>query len=189
MAAAEAICAGHDVVLVAGAECQTTVKAREGGEYLARAAHYKEERPIDDFTFPALFARRIKAYHEKYGLDLSELGYFTMKAMENARKNPLAHMKANKWDLKSASTAGDHNPNFLGNEELSPLHDSGEAVTEVRRLEASLIVLSKEKVHQRRRLRLWTCMLRGVAAAQHFFRYLNRLIQAKVTSKTTSTSN
>ena len=118
LAAAEAICAGHDVVLVAGAECQTTVKAREGGEYLARAAHFKEERPIDDFTFPALFARRIKAYHEKYGLDLSELGHFTMKAMENARKNPLAHMKANRWDLKSASSAGDHNPNFLGNEEL-----------------------------------------------------------------------
>jgi acetyl-CoA C-acetyltransferase len=118
MSASEAICAGHDVVLVCGAECQTTVKAREGGEYLARAAHFKEERPIDDFTFPALFARRIKAYHEKYGLPLSELGHFTVKAMENARKNPLAHMKANKWDLKSASEAGDHNPNFLANEDL-----------------------------------------------------------------------
>jgi acetyl-CoA C-acetyltransferase len=118
VSAAEAVCAGHDVVLVAGAECQTTVKARLGGEYLARAAHFKEERAIDDFTFPALFARRIKAYHEKYGLDISELGHFTMKAMENARKNPLAHMKANKWDLASASSAGDHNPCFLGNEEL-----------------------------------------------------------------------
>ena len=118
VSAAEAICAGHDVVLVAGAECQTTVKARLGGEYLARAAHFKEERPIDDFTFPALFARRIKAYHEKWGMPLSELGHFTMKAMENAKKNPLAHMKANKWDLESASTAGDHNPNFLANEEL-----------------------------------------------------------------------
>ena len=118
MSAAEAVCAGHDVVLVAGAECQTTVKARLGGEYLARAAHFKEERSIDDFTFPALFARRIKAYHEKYGLELSELGHFTMKAMENARKNPLAHMRANKWDLESAGSAGDHNPCFLGNEEL-----------------------------------------------------------------------
>lgn len=118
MCAAEAICAGHDVVLVAGAECQTTVKAREGGEYLARAAHFKEERPIDDFTFPALFARRIKAYQEKYGLELSELAHFTIKAMENARKNPLAHMKANKWDFDSASKGGDHNPNFLGNSDL-----------------------------------------------------------------------
>lgn len=118
MSAAEAICAGHDVVLVAGAECQTTVKAREGGDYLARAAHFKEERGLDDFTFPALFARRIKAYHEKYGLPLSELAHFTVKAMENARKNPLAHMKANKWTLEAASEAGDHNPNFLGNAEL-----------------------------------------------------------------------
>lgn len=118
MSAAEAVCAGHDVVLVAGAECQTTVRAREGGEFLARAAHFKEERPIDDFTFPALFARRIKAYHEKYGLELSELAHFTMKAMSNAKKNPLAHMKANKWDFEHASTGGDHNPNFLGNEEL-----------------------------------------------------------------------
>lgn len=116
--AAEAICAGHDVVLVAGAECQTTVRPREGGEYLARAAHFKEERGIDDFTFPALFARRIKAYHEKYGLPLSDLAHFTVKAMENARKNPLAHMQKNKWDLASASSTGDHNPNFLGNEEL-----------------------------------------------------------------------
>lgn len=118
LSAAEAVCAGHDVVLVAGAECQTTVKPRDGGEYLARAAHFKEERPIDDFTFPALFARRIKAYHEKYGLPLEDLAYFTVKAMENARKNPLAHMTANKWDFPSASTAGDHNPNFLANEEL-----------------------------------------------------------------------
>lgn len=118
MSAAEAICAGHDVVLVTGVEVQTTVKARIGGEYLARAAHFGEERSIDDFTFPALFARRIKAYHEKYGLPLSELAHFTAKAMGNARKNPLAHMKNNKWDFESASEAGDHNPNFLGNEEL-----------------------------------------------------------------------
>jgi len=118
LSGSEAICAGHDVVLVAGAECQSTVSARQGGEYLARAAHFAEERPIDDFTFPALFARRIKAYHEKWGLELSELAHFTIKAMENARKNPLAHMKANKWDFKSASEGGDHNPKFLGNPEL-----------------------------------------------------------------------
>ena len=29
-----------DVALVAGAECQTTVSARVGGDYLARASHY-----------------------------------------------------------------------------------------------------------------------------------------------------
>ncbi len=118
MSGAEAISAGHDVVLVAGAECQTTVRAREGADFLARAAHYKEERSIDDFTFPAMFARRAKAYSKEYGLDLAELAHFTMKAMTNARLNPLAHMVANDWTYEKAASAGDHNPNFLHNPEL-----------------------------------------------------------------------
>jgi acetyl-CoA acyltransferase len=117
VAAAEAISAGHEVVLVAGAECQTTVRAREGAKFLARAAHFVEERGIDEFTFPALFARRAKAYHEAYGMPYSELAYFTAKAMENARRNPLAHMVANNWSLEKAMEGGDHNPHFLGNPE------------------------------------------------------------------------
>lgn len=165
MSAAEAVCAGHDVVLVAGAECQSTVSARQGGEFLARAAHFKEERPIDDFTFPALFAKRIKAYHEKYGLPLSELAHFTMKAMENARKNPLAHMKANKWDLESASSAGDHNPNFLGNEELkdflrvsdcSQVTDGGAALLLCSEEGLSKLGVSKDKAIKMRSYHLAT---------------------------------
>lgn len=118
LAGAEAISAGHDVVLVAGAECQTTVRPREGAEYLARAAHFAEERAIDEFTFPAMFARRAKAYHEAHGMPLSELAHFTAKAMENARKNPLAHMVANQWSLEKAMEGGDHNPHFLANPDL-----------------------------------------------------------------------
>lgn len=118
MAGAEAIAAGHDVVLVAGAECQTTERARVGAEYLARAAHFAEERAIDEFTFPALFARRAKAYHEAYSLPYSELAHFTMKAMANARRNPLAHMHANEWTFERASENGDANPHFLGNPEF-----------------------------------------------------------------------
>jgi acetyl-CoA acyltransferase len=118
MSAAEAVSAGHDVVLVAGAECQTTVRAREGAEFLARAAHFAEERSIDEFTFPALFARRAKAYHEAYGMPYSELAHFTAKAMSNARKNPLAHMVANNWTLEKAAEAGEHNAHFLANAEL-----------------------------------------------------------------------
>lgn len=117
MAGAEAVSAGHDVVLVAGAECQTTVRAREGAEYLARAAHFAEERSIDEFTFPALFARRAKAYHQRYGLPYEDLAHFTAKAMDNARKNPLAHMVANTWSLEQAREGGDHNPHFLANPE------------------------------------------------------------------------
>ncbi len=118
LAGAEAVAAGHDIVLVAGAECQTTERARVGAEYLARAAHFAEERGIDEFTFPALFARRAKAYHEAYDLPYSELAHFTMKAMENARKNPLAHMHANEWTFEQASEGGDRNPHFLGNPEF-----------------------------------------------------------------------
>lgn len=118
MSAAEAVSAGHDVVLVAGAECQTTVKARDGAEYLARAAHFASERSIDEFTFPALFARRAKAYHEAHGMPYSDLAYFTAKAMDNARKNPLAHMVANNWTLERAAGSGDANAHFLANAEL-----------------------------------------------------------------------
>ena len=62
----DALAAGADIVLVAGVEIQTTEKARVGGDYLARAADYKRQRGIDDFTFPALFAQRIKLALDKF---------------------------------------------------------------------------------------------------------------------------
>src|SRR5262249_39010654 len=75
----DTISAGLDVVLVAGAEVQTTVRAREGADYLARAAHYATERSIDDFTFPALLARRARAYKEKFDLGDEDLAHFAVK--------------------------------------------------------------------------------------------------------------
>lgn len=116
--AIEAIQAGLDVVLVAGAEVQTTVRPREGADYLARASHYATERAIDDFTFPALLARRAKAYKDAYGLTDRDLAHFSVKAYANANKNPLAHMQAVKMTLDQAATASDTNPNFLQNPEL-----------------------------------------------------------------------
>ena len=139
----EAIAAGLDVVLVAGAEVQTTVRAREGADFLARAAHYESERGLDDFTFPAMFARRGKAYKEAHGLDLNELAHFTAKAMENARKNPLAHMRANKMTYEKAASAGDHNPNFLGNEELNPFLKVSDC-SQVTDGAAALLLVSEE---------------------------------------------
>ena len=118
--AIEAIQAGLDVVLVLGAEVQTTVRAREGADYLARAAHYATERAIDDFTFPALLTRRTKAYKEAYGLTDRDLAHFSVKAYSNANRNPLAHMHAVKMTLEQAATASDANPNFLQNPELTP---------------------------------------------------------------------
>ena len=116
--AVDAIQAGLDVVLVVGAEVQTTVRAREGADYLARASHYESERSLDDFTFPALLTRRAKAYKEKYGITDTDLAHFSVKAYANANKNPLAHMKAVEMTLENAATASETNPNFLGNPEL-----------------------------------------------------------------------
>lgn len=116
----DALRAGADVVLVAGAEVQTTASARIGGDYLARAADYERQRGIDDFTFPALFARRTKFYREKYGVSEQDIGRAAVKAYANANRNPFAHMKAAKMTLENASAPNDRNVNFLGNEEFSP---------------------------------------------------------------------
>jgi len=104
--------------LVVGAEVQTTVRAREGADYLARAAHYATERSIDDFTFPALLARRAKAYKEAYGLTERDLAHFSVKAYDNANRNPMAHMCAVKMTLEQAEMASDANPKILKNPEL-----------------------------------------------------------------------
>ena len=119
-AGVDAIRAGSDVVLVAGAEVQTTVSARTGGDYLARASDYDRQRSIDDFTFPALFARRTRAYREKYGVAEEVIGLAAVKAYANANKNPDAHMKTRKMSAEVAACASDKNPTFLSNEELHP---------------------------------------------------------------------
>ena len=116
----DAIKGGADVVLVSGAEVQTTVSARVGGDYLARASDYERQRGIDDFTFPALFAQRTKAYREKYGVEESVIGRAAVKAYSNANRNPLAHMNGRKMTLENASEPNERNPTFLSNEEFSP---------------------------------------------------------------------
>ena len=108
-----------DVALVVGAEVQTTVSARVGGDYLARASHYTRQRGIDDFTFPALFARRIKACMSELGYTFEDLGSLTAKAYANAKLNPKAHMIAVHMDKATASSSGELNPCFLGNAEFN----------------------------------------------------------------------
>ncbi len=117
VSAIEAIQAGHDVVMAIGGETQTTVSAREGADYLARASHYETERGLDDFTFPAMFARRSKIYKEATGTTDEDIAHVVVKAYDNARKNPLAHMRAVPMTLEQAATASDSNPIFLRNEE------------------------------------------------------------------------
>ena len=120
VAGIDALHAGSDVVLAAGAEVQTTVSARDGAGYLARASHWEEEREIDDFTFPAMFARRAKHYKEAFGVTDEDIAHVTVKAYQNGNKNPYAHMRQISYDLESASKAGDRNPAFLRNEDLKP---------------------------------------------------------------------
>ena len=120
LAGVDAIKAGEDTILVAGVEVQTTQSARVGADYLARASHYRRQRDIDEFTFPALFARRTKAYREAFGVSEEDIGHVAVKAYANANKNPLAHMKARPMSLEVAASANDRNPCFLANEELNP---------------------------------------------------------------------
>ncbi len=120
LAGIDAIRAGVDAVLVVGVEVQTTQSARIGADYLARASHYRRQRGIDDFTFPALFAQRTKAYRERFGVSEEDIGRVAVKAYANANCNPMAHMKAKTMTLEVAGAPNDANPCFLGNEELSP---------------------------------------------------------------------
>ncbi len=120
LAGVDAIRAGEHTVLVSGVEVQTTQSARIGADYLARASHYRRQRDIDDFTFPALFARRTKAYREAFGVSEEDIGHVSVKAYGNANKNPLAHMKARQMSIEVAGSANDKNPCFLNNEDLNP---------------------------------------------------------------------
>jgi len=120
LAGVDAIRAGEDTIMVAGVEVQTTQSARVGADYLARASHYRRQREIDEFTFPALFARRTKAYRDAFGVSEEDIGHVSVKAYGNANKNPLAHMTAKQMTIEVAGSANERNPCFLGNEELHP---------------------------------------------------------------------
>lgn len=140
--ALDSIQAGTDVALVAGAEVQTTVSARQGGDFLARAAHYERQREIDDFTFPALFARRTKHYFESFDASDEDLARVSVKAYENAGKNPLAHMRTVKLTLEQAKASAT-NPQFLSNAELKPYLSVSDC-SQVSDGGAALIVVSEE---------------------------------------------
>jgi acetyl-CoA acyltransferase len=139
MCAVDAIKAGTDVALVVGAEVQTTASARTGGDYLARASHYTRQRELDDFVFPAVFARRIKGCSEAYGMSHDDLAHVSVKAYENANKNPLAHMHHVKMDYQSALDGAC----FLGNEELNPFLKTSDC-SQVSDGASAMILVSEE---------------------------------------------
>jgi signal transduction histidine kinase len=87
-AARDAILAGKDVCLVTGVEVQTAASARVGGDYLARASDYERQRGIDDFTFPALLARRMKANVEAKHVSMDDVAHVAASREHNARELP-----------------------------------------------------------------------------------------------------
>lgn len=119
-AAVDAVRAGADVVLVVGAEVQTTRNAKDGADFLARASHYKRQRGLDPFTFPALLARRVKHAVESGEVTMHDLAHVAVKAYGNANRNPNAHMRAVEMSFERASTAGPDNPVFLTHPDLRP---------------------------------------------------------------------
>ena len=113
----DAIRAGADVVMVAGAEVQNTVNAKVGADYLARASHYTRQREIDPFTFPCLFAKRTRHVVEETDTTMDDCARVAVKAYGNANRNPGAHMHGVKMSYEAASTASDRNPLFISNAE------------------------------------------------------------------------
>lgn len=112
-----AIRAGDDCVMAVGVEVQNAVDARTGGTFLARAADYERQSGIDDFLFPALFARRVKAYTERYpDCTMDDIALVAAKAYANGNLNPKAHMHRRQLSLEKAKAS----PKFLRNQEYRP---------------------------------------------------------------------
>ncbi|CAJ1025087.1 Thiolase, N-terminal domain/Beta-ketoacyl synthase, N-terminal domain/Thiolase, C-terminal domain containing protein, putative [Leishmania lindenbergi] len=117
MTAANALKAGSaDIALAVGVEVQTTASARVGGDYLARAADYRRQRKLDDFTFPCLFAKRMKYIVEHKHFTMEDTARVAAKAYANGNKNPLAHMHTRKMTFEECNGEDPSNVKFLGNE-------------------------------------------------------------------------
>jgi len=82
--------AGSEVALAVGVEVENTVRSRQGVEFMSLAAHVPEQRDIAFALFPWMFARRAKAWKERFGGSTADLDAVVAKAYRNARANPLA---------------------------------------------------------------------------------------------------
>ena len=77
-----------------------------------------------------------------------DIGRVSVKAYENANRNPLAHMRMVKMDLATASSASDKNPIFLSNPELAP-HVKTSDCSQVSDGGSAVIVVSEEAAEAR----------------------------------------
>ncbi|KAF0980079.1 hypothetical protein FDP41_001232 [Naegleria fowleri] len=141
-AAVDSILGGSsDVALVVGAEEQNTVSAREGASHLAKAADFNRQRPIEEFTFPALYAIRKMHYLKKYGhlVRSEDIEAVALKAYAAGNKNPLAQMFSVKLDQQGVLES----PKFLTNPEIKEALKMCEC-SQVSDGGAGLLVLSEE---------------------------------------------
>lgn len=120
VAAADSLRGGtSDIAIAMGVELMTCVSSRVVGDYLARASHYARQRSLDDFTFPCLFARRMKAIVEKGHFTMEDTARVAAKAYANGNKNPLAQMHTKRMSFEQCNSEKG-NPKFLNNETFKP---------------------------------------------------------------------
>ncbi len=121
LACVEALHAGHDVCLAAGVEVETSAPGSKGVAYMARAAHWATQSELDPALWPYLFARRAKAYKERFGATGEDIGAVVAKAFANAQRNPAAQLRGEPVPTAQwVATASSKNREFLGDPELRP---------------------------------------------------------------------
>lgn len=112
--AVRAIKAGDHCVLAVGVEVETEADGRSGNAYLARAADFKRQSCIDPFLFPALFAKRTKAYLEKFpDVSMDDIAAVAVKAYANGNRNPRAQFHS----VRLSQDGAENGTRFLVNEE------------------------------------------------------------------------
>lgn len=139
-----------DVAIVIGWELMKTVDSKTCGDYLGRAAYYKQEAKGVDFPFPKLFGNLANETIKKYGLDekqyLEDLAKISVKNYSNAKKNPKAQTK--KWfmSLDQARNRGTDTNALVGG--MLAVSDCSQ-VTDG----AAVVVLASEKYLQEKNLK------------------------------------
>jgi acetyl-CoA C-acetyltransferase len=106
-AAIDAIAAGRvKCALVVGAEKMTALDNEGVTRALGSASYQKDEAGL---SFPQIFARFAKAYHERYGDPTRAMAHIAVKNHAAAMNNPLAQLHR-PLNLDFCLTPSNHNP-------------------------------------------------------------------------------
>lgn len=143
--AVRAIEAGDDCVLAVGIEVETNADGKSGNKYLARAADFQRLDSFDAFLFPALFAKRAKAYLQRYpNVSMADLAAVAAKAYANSNRNPKAQMRA----VRMSQDKAEKSPVFCTNKEIKPFMRLSDCST-FSDGSAAAIFVSEEGLQQR----------------------------------------